>query len=152
VGAAGLELWCYRWLAVSPSPKGDASADEPWLSIRSDHESRCVFAEWKGFATSAEFRDSTMKILEAIRTVGAASLVSDNRRLEGVADQDQLWIRDTWTPLAVSTGLVRIAVVVPQRGLGRIATQQILSQVGMKAFVTRTFTTVSEAMEWVAER
>lgn len=68
-----------------------------------------------------------------------------------MSDQDQLWIRDTWTPLAVGAGLTRIAVVVPQRGLGKIATEQILSQVGMKAFSTRTFTTVSEAMEWVVE-
>jgi hypothetical protein len=91
-----------------------------------------------------------MRILEAIRAIGAASLVSDNRRLEGVTDQDQLWIRDTWTPLAVNAGLTRIAVVMPRRGLGKIATEQILSQVGMKSFATHTFTTVSEAMEWVA--
>jgi hypothetical protein len=92
-----------------------------------------------------------MRILEAIRATGAVSLVSDNRRLEGVTDQDQLWIRDTWTSLAVGAGLTRIAVVVAQRGLGKIASEQILSQVGMKAFSTRTFTTVSEAMEWAAE-
>ena len=92
-----------------------------------------------------------MRIPDAIRAIGASSLVSDNRRLEGVADQDQLWIRDTWTPLAVDAGLRRIAVVVPQRGLGRIASEQILCQVAMKAFLTPTFTTVSEAMEWAAE-
>ena len=92
-----------------------------------------------------------MRILEAIKATNAASLISDNRRLEGIADQDQLWIRDTWTPLAVAAGLKRIAVVVAQRGLGKIATQQVLSQVGMAQFATRTFTTVSEAMEWVAE-
>jgi hypothetical protein len=136
---------------VRPSSKGDVFADEPWLSIQGDHESRGVYAEWRGFANSVEFRASMMRIIEAIRVTGAASLVSDNRRLEGVTDHDQLWIRDTWTPLAVGTGLARIAVVVPQRGLGRIATEQILMQVGMKAFSTRTFTTVSEAMEWVAE-
>jgi len=92
-----------------------------------------------------------MRILDAIQTIRATSLISDNRRLEGIADQDQLWIRDTWTPLAVAAGLKRIAVVVPQRGLGRIATEQVLSQVGMAQFATRTFTTVSEAMEWAAE-
>jgi hypothetical protein len=110
-----------------------------------------VYAEWKGFANSNEFRSSLMRILEAVRASGAASLISDNRRLEGVTAQDQLWIRDTWTPLAVDYGLTRIAVVVPQRGLGRIASEQILGQVGMRAFSTRTFTTVSEAMEWAAE-
>jgi hypothetical protein len=107
--------------------------------------------EWKGFANSVEFRAGTTRILDAIRAIGAASLISDNRRLEGVTEQDQLWIRDTWTPLAVTFGLARIAVVVPHRGLGKIASEQMLSQVGMKAFSTRTFTTVSEAMEWAAE-
>ena len=150
-GAARSGPGCYRHRAVSPPSRGDAFEDKPWLLVRADRESRCVYAEWKGFATSIEFRAGTMRILEAIRAIGAASLISDNRRLEGVTHQDQLWIRDTWTPLAVASGLARISAVVPQRGLGKIATEQILSQVGMKAFSTRTFTTVSEAMEWVAE-
>lgn len=136
---------------MSPSSKGDVFADEPWLSVQADGASRCVYAEWRGFANSSEFRSSLMRILEAVRASGAASLISDNRRLEGVTAQDQLWIRDTWTPLAVDYGITRIAVVVPQRGLGKIASEQILGQVGMKAFSTRTFTTVSEAMEWAAE-
>ena len=136
---------------MSSPAKGDPFANEPWLSIQGDQRSRAVYAEWKGFANSSEFRASTMRILDAIRATNAASLISDNRRLEGITDQDQLWIRDTWTPLAVAVGLKRIAVVVPQRGLGKIATEQVLSQVGMAQFATRTFTTVSEAMEWVAD-
>ena len=136
---------------MSPSSQGDAFEDKPWLSVQSDRTSGCVYAEWKGFATSAEFRAGTTRILDAIRAIRATSLVSDNRRLEGVTASDRLWIRDVWTPLAVDSGLTRIAVVVPQRGLGKIASEQILSQVGMKAFTTRTFTTVSEAMEWAAE-
>ena len=136
---------------MSPSSQGGVFEDEPWLSVQADRESRCVYVEWKGFANSVEFRAGTTRILDAIRAIGAASLISDNRRLEGVTEQDQLWIRDTWTPLAVTFGLARIAVVVPHRGLGKIASEQMLSQVGMKAFSTRTFTTVSEAMEWAAE-
>ena len=136
---------------MSPSSQGDAFEDKPWLSVQSDRSSNCIYAEWKGFATSVEFRAGTMRILDAIRAINAASLISDNRRLEGVTAQDQLWIRDTWTSLAVASGLARIAVVVPKRGLGKLASEQVLSQVGMKAFSTRTFTTVSEAMEWVAD-
>lgn len=136
---------------MTPSSKGGVSADEPWLSVQADRESHCVYAEWRGFANSSEFRASTMRILEAIQSIGAAALVSDNRRLEGVTEQDQLWLRDTWIPLVVNSGLRRIAVVVPGRGLGKIASEQILAQEGMKAFSTRTFTTVSEAMEWAAE-
>jgi len=41
--------------------------------------------------------------------------------------------------------------VVAHHGLGKIATQEILSQMGTSVFATRTFTTVSEATEWAAE-
>jgi hypothetical protein len=76
--------------------------------------------------------------------------VSDNRRLEGIADQDQLWLRDTWVPMAVAAGVKRIAVVVPHHGLGKIASEEILGRIEMKVFSTRSFTTVSEATEWVS--
>jgi hypothetical protein len=92
-----------------------------------------------------------MRIIDAIRDHNAASFVSDNRRLEMVSSADQLWIRDTWTPLAVGVGLKRIAVVLASRGLGKIASEEVLSQIGKTAFVTRTFGTISEAIEWAVD-
>jgi hypothetical protein len=99
-------------------------SDERWLRIDWDPEHSCVYAEWKAFANSSEFRASTTKILDAIRARRADSFVSDNRRLEGIADQDQLWLRDTWVPMAVAAGVKRIAVVVPHHGLGKIASEE----------------------------
>ncbi len=136
---------------MGPPSKDGVYADERWLSIQWDRQYNCVYAEWKSFANSREFRASLMKILDAVRQHNAPALVSDNRRLEGVANEDQLWIRDTWTPLAVTSGLKRIAMVLPHHGLGKIASEEILGQVGMAVFATRTFTTVSEATEWAAE-
>jgi hypothetical protein len=72
--------------------------DERWLFIGWDRACRCAYAEFKAFANSAEFREGTAKILDVIREKHAIALVSDNRRLEGVATHDQLWIRDTWAP------------------------------------------------------
>ena len=135
---------------MSPLSKGAVFGDEPWLSVQWDQRHQCVYAEWRGFANSAEFRASLMRIIEAIKERRTGLLVSDNRRLEGVIDQDQLWLRDTWTALAVAAGLKRIAVVVAHHGLGKIATEEILGQIGMQQFATRTFTTVSEAAEWVS--
>jgi len=136
---------------VTLSSKGEVLRDEPWLSIRWDDEHRCVYAEWKGFANSVEFRASTMAILDAIRKRNSAALVSDNRRLEGVVDQDQLWLRDTWMPLAVAAGVKRIAVVLPRHGLGKVASEDIIGRFGNTVFVTRTFTIVSEATKWASE-
>jgi hypothetical protein len=135
--------------AQTKTPSADVFVDEPWLFVGWDRAHRSVFAGWKGFSNSAELRAGMMKIIEAIQDRHAASLVSDNLKLEVVANQDQLWIRDTWTPLAVAAGLKRIAVVLARQGLGKYASEAVLSQIGKTAFVTRTFVTVSEAMEWV---
>jgi hypothetical protein len=115
-----------------------------------DREHACVLAEWTGFANSAQFRDGTLKILEALRDKHAALLISDNRKLEGVVDEDQLWLRDTWVPVAVAAGLKRIAVVVAHRGLGKIASEEIIGRFGKTKFVTNTFESGNEALKWVA--
>ena len=75
---------------MSSAAPVDVLLDEPWLSIRWDRLHGCVRAEFKCFATSAEFRGGTTKILDAIRARGATAVVSDNRRLEGVTNLDQL--------------------------------------------------------------
>jgi hypothetical protein len=124
-------------------------AVEPWLSIRWDNDHACIHAEWTGFANSTQFRDGTLKILEALRDKHAALLISDNRRLEGVVDEDQLWLRDTWVPVAVAAGLERIAVVVAHNGLGKIASEEIIGRFGKTTFVTKTFESPEEALKWV---
>lgn len=125
-------------------------SDAPYMSIRSDPERNCVVAEFKAFATSAEFRRGTMKILDAITERHADTLISDNRKLEVVTDADQMWIRDTWVPIAVAAGLRRIAVVLAKQGLGKFASQEIISHFPDSTFVTRTFDSLDEARKWVS--
>jgi hypothetical protein len=134
----------------APRPE-DVHLNEPWLSVHWDREYRGVHAEFKGFANSAEFRAGTETVLDAIRQRGARALVSDNRGLEGVTQSDQLWLRDTWMPEAVAAGIGRIAVVLAHHGLGKIASEDIISSFGKTEFVTRTFDSVPDALKWVAQ-
>ncbi len=134
---------------TAPRPE-DIHLNEPWLSVHWDREHGCVHAEFKAFANSAEFRAGTEKILDAIRLRGARALVSDNRRLEGVTEIDQLWLRDTWMPGAVAAGVRRIGVVLAHHGLGRIASEDIISRFGKTEFVTRIFDSVPDALKWVS--
>jgi hypothetical protein len=136
---------------VGSSSSADVYLDEPWLSIRWDRAHDCVHAEFKSFANSSELRAGTTAILQAIRDRKASALISDNRRLEGVTDLDQLWLRDSWVPLAVAAGIQRIAVVVARRGLGKLASEAIISKFGKTAFETRTFEALDDALKWVSE-
>jgi PAS domain S-box-containing protein len=130
----------------SPS---DVYVDQRWMSIRWDDTHKCIHAEFKAFANSSEFRTGMLTILDATWDRQAASLVSDNRKLEGVANQDQLWLRDTWVPLAVAAGVKRIAVVLGSRGLGKVASEEIIRLLGKTLFVTKTFDSLTSANDWV---
>jgi hypothetical protein len=120
--------------------------DERWLSVRWDPEHNCVFSEWKGFATSSEFRVGTMKMLEAIQDRHASSMLNDARKLEAVGEEDQLWIRDTWVPLVAAAGLKRLAVVEAHSGLGRFAVDEMIKRNRKATYIRRTFESLPEAL------
>ena len=136
---------------VSVGSPGDVYVDEPWLWIAWDRQHKCVHAEFKSFANSSEFRAGTTQILDLIRARKATAFITDNRKLEGVTDLDQLWLRDTWLPQAVAAGVKRIGVVVAPRGLGRVATEAVIGKFGQTAVETRMFESLPEAMNWVSE-
>lgn len=136
--------------ALNVSSPDDVHLSEPWLSIHWDRGRNAIYAQFKGYATSDEFRAGTMKILEAIRERNADALVSDNRALEGVSDRDQLWLRDVWMAEAVKAGVRRIAVILAHHGPGKVASQDIISRFGDTEFATRTFESLDEAMAWAA--
>jgi hypothetical protein len=137
---------------VSNARSGDVHADLPYLYIAWDGEHSCVYLEFKGFATSAEFRSGTMMVIDAIRERKATSLISDNRRLEVVTNEDQLWLRDTLVPQAAAGGLKRAALVVAHQGLGRYASQEIVNRLPSGMFVTRTFDSLDDAKKWIADQ
>ena|ERR1051326_6367798 len=134
---------------MPPAPT-DVHLDQPWLSIRWDAGHRCVYAEWKGLADSAEFRSGTVAILKAVRDRRTTSLVSDNRRLEAISGGDQIWINESWVRLAVGSGLRRIAVVLAPEGMGKISSEGIISRLEDKLFETRTFGSPGEALQWIS--
>jgi hypothetical protein len=135
---------------VSNGRSGDVHVDLPYIYIAWDGEHNCVYVQFKGFATSAEFRSGTTKVIDAIRERSAKSLISDNRRLEVVTNEDQLWLRDTLVPQAAALGMKRAAVVVAHQGLGKYASQEILNRLPSGMFVTRTFDSVDDAKKWIA--
>jgi hypothetical protein len=125
--------------------------DESWLLMRWDPEHRCVFAEWKAFATSREFQDALMKALAVCRIKSAISFVNDTRKLELVSDEDQRWIRYTWAPLAIEAGLKRIAIVMAQHGLGKMAINGMFKgrrNTGAQ-LDSRICDSVQDALDWV---
>ena len=132
--------------------------DEPYLSVGRHIEFQCLHSQWKGFSTSAEFRAGAARLLAVIQETSATALISDTRELELVASEDQLWIRDSWLPLAAAAGLKRVALLVAHQGLGKFAIDEMRSQVRSQiqrhvqtapaGLLSREFYSLDEARIW----
>jgi len=93
-----------------------------------------------------------MKVLGAARANAALSFVTDTRKLELVTDQDQRWMRNAWAPLAVETGMKKIAVIMGQHWLSRMGIERSFEGPNTAEYlVSRKFDSVADALLWVAQ-
>jgi len=125
--------------------------EEPWLTLRWDDANRCVHSEWKAFANSKEYRAGLMKGLEAIRENHAVNYLTDTRSTRVIVREDQAWVKETWTPLAVAAGLKRVAVVLAGAGLGKVTVEETIHMVDRPDLEVRSFDSVIAAQRWLAE-
>ena len=122
--------------------------DQPYLSIRWRSVPQILYAEWKGFATSSEFRAALMTGVRAMRERHIKGYVSDARKAKVVLPEDERWAREVWFPQAVEAGLRRMAIVTATAGLGKMAYDDAAADMDDHGLSMRTFDSVAAATTW----
>jgi hypothetical protein len=122
--------------------------DEPYISIRWRSTPQLLYAEWKGFATSAEFRSALLTGVRAMRERHVVCYVSDGRKAKLMLPEDEKWAREVWWPQAVGAGLKRMAVVTAPTGLSKMAYDDAAHEMNSGGLSMRTFESVAEATTW----
>jgi hypothetical protein len=136
-------------LSVAIAKTGDEIyLDAPYLSIRWRSVPQILYAEWKGFATSAEFRAALLTGVRAIRERHIVGYVSDARKARVVLAEDEKWARQVWLPQAVDAGLKRMAIVTASAGLGKMAYDDAATAMDSHGLSMRTFDSVAAATTW----
>jgi hypothetical protein len=132
-------------------PVGDLYLDEPWVSIRWDGIHHYVHTEWKGFATSGEFRAALMRALDPIREKQSQGYLSDTRKVKVIVHTDQAWANEVWIPLLVKAGVKRFALVTAASGLGKLNVEDVIDLVDNRGVLMRGFGSLADARQWLAE-
>src|SRR6202521_2604302 len=122
--------------------------DEPYLSIRWRAIPQILYAEWKGFATSDEYRAALLTGVRAIRERHVVGYVSDARKAKVILPEDEKWGREVWLPQAVAAGLRRMAVVTAGAGLAQGEYDDAAADMDSHGLSMRTFGSVAEATVW----
>jgi hypothetical protein len=133
---------------IAKTGQDEVYLDAPYLSIRWRSTPQILYAEWKGFATSAEFRSALLTGVRAIRERHVAGYVSDARKAKMVLAEDEKWSREVWLPQAVAAGLKRMAIVTASAGLGKMAYDDAATAMDSHGLSMRTFDSVAAATTW----
>jgi hypothetical protein len=135
-------------MAIAKPGQDELYLDEPYLSIRWRSIPQVLYAEWKGFATSSEFRAALLTGVRAIRQRHVVGYVSDARKAKIVLAEDEKWAREVWLPQAVAAGLRRMAIVTASAGISKMAYDDAASAMDSHGLSMRTFDSVATAMTW----
>jgi hypothetical protein len=134
--------------ATAPDGGDETYLDEPYLSIRWRSVPRMLFAEWKGFATSAELRAALLTGIKAIRERHVLAYVSDARNAKVMLPEDEVWAKEVWLPQAVAAGLRRMAMVTAQKGIAKVILEDVSRKLDQHGLEMRSFDSVAAATTW----
>ena len=122
--------------------------DEPYLSIRWRSVPHILYAELKGYATSAEFRGALLKGVQPIREHHVVGYVSDARKAKVFVTEDLQWVSEVWLPQVVKAGLKRMAMVTADQGLGKAIIEEVAKEIDNHGLSMRKFNSVAAATVW----
>jgi hypothetical protein len=126
-------------------------SDMPFLTIHWDRAAEVVTLEWREFVKGAAYRDSLDKALEtAIENEGHRWL-ADTRNMQVVDQADQRWINEDWYPRAVAGGITRMALVMPESTLAKMAMDNMANMTEHTGMETNYFDSVYDARAWLLQ-
>lgn len=117
-----------------------------------DKATNCALLSFKGFLTTQQFID----IAEQGHTLRLQ--YKSNKQLNDIEDmavltQDiQKYLKDTWFPKAVQTGLKFFAFVVPKNVLGKMSMKGANAEADKTGIEIQYFDNLPEAKKWLMSK
>jgi len=111
-------------------------------------ELHAVELSWKTFASGAEFREALNKGLELVNEKKAAKWLGDTSSMSAIPTDDQQWANNDWFPRALSSGIKKMAVVVPKSVIAKMSVQNIVSK--FDTLEVQNFGDKLQAEQWLA--
>jgi hypothetical protein len=119
------------------------------LTIDYDADIPCVVMIWKGYATSAAFREGNAQVLAQITQRRASKLLGDVTDFVLIGAEDQAWLNEVWIPRAVHAGLRKVALVQPSFYFNRVAIDSVAQKLDRDRVELGFFDNRDAAKEWL---
>jgi hypothetical protein len=124
-------------------------ADNPVCAVLWDDNNRCILVEWRGYASTLEFRFIHEVLISLIEQYRATKILGDDTHLVTIHAEDQAWVLEEWMPRAIAAGLRIAATKKPNGYFGQSSVEYIQSNLP-SGITIRSFEQLEDAREWLA--
>lgn len=121
------------------------------FNVYADPASGSVVMEWKGYATSSQFREGTENMLNLLIDKRVNKVLADIQEMVLIGAEDQKWMETNFLPRAIRFGFKACAIVKPTNYFNKIAAETISLKVEKEKLKIEFFDTSEEAREWLTE-
>lgn len=108
-----------------------------------------VIMEWKGYATTLEFREGTELMLKLLIENNTYKVLADVKDMTIIAGEDQEWLDTDFLPRATDAGFRVLAVVQPDSYFNKVAIESISYRVDKNKLAINFFNSLRDAKEWL---
>lgn len=109
-----------------------------------------VIMEWKGYATSQEFKEGTELMLKMLIKHNTFKVLAAVKDMTIIAREDQEWLDTDFLPRATERGFRVLAVVRPLSYFNKVAIESISYRVDKNKLAINFFNDESDAKEWLS--
>lgn len=120
------------------------------ITLTYNADRKQIEADWTGFQNIDSVKHGCMKMLGMINTHQCSKLVNDNRNVLGTWSDASEWVGEVYFPMMEQLGLKYIAWVFSPSKFSQLSAKKSLD-VAVSKVITRFFTDIVEAEQWIAE-
>lgn len=124
------------------------SAQETY-NIYYDNTLDVVVMEWRGYATSHQFREGTELMLNTLIQNKCTKVLADIRSMTIIGMEDQQWLERDFLPRAIRFGFKMIAIITPASYFNKIAVENVSYKVDKKHLGIHFFDSVEQGKDWL---
>jgi hypothetical protein len=117
-----------------------------------DRENDWITMDWKGYATSREFRAGTERMLEELIRHKATRVFGNIRDMVLISQDDQNWLVEEFLPRAIELGMQHTALVTPVHYFNKVAVESVAYKMEKEKLSIQFFQSVEEAQAWLRDR
>lgn len=122
--------------------------EKPYVLIEYDPQKKLLIQNWKGFATSEQFREAILKSVDVFKQKNVTRLLSNTKDFSLVKKEDTEWAATYAAGQMIQHGLKAMAFIIPSSAFSQMSVKNFSKQ-AVGGFQQQFFDDLDKAIEWL---